>query len=256
MVDADLAVADEVFAGTDGFYEEFPHSKNVFSPDAKIFTYEMNRIGQALRVAGIDPGMLNKMQRSQVVRALMMDSTLFEEQGAMFKLFRQLHGIRDAVRQTGAEKAAGGLSSEQKEALETDWALRRKNLASFLYAMGGLYAADASYEELEAEVARYKNATPDFPGKVDTNYHATYPIPDRMLPMRGAVQNGLQSELQTMIASFKDQVGGMQVDGMDQSWVSIPKGGWVAYINEQRKAEQRMPPVSGQNSPSQMASVF
>ncbi len=192
--------------------------------NAEEITYEMNRVYQALYAAGLDPELLNKMQLSQVVRALLTDSTFAEQKGA-FSAFLRLNGISDIAHYTAEEKMRDMPETQQAvvegEDAEKDWELRRLNLASFLVTMNELYSDGAERQVITAEIEAFNKATPPTmaSGVVDTSYHDNRPIPVNMLPMSQVVGKMLSAKLQGVVDDLRDRVRPLKVENMEESWV-------------------------------------
>ncbi len=67
---------------------------------------EYFRISQTLLAAGLDIKMLSKLDRAYVAAAMWKDNTLFEEGGAMLKMYYQSRGALDAMHVTDSEREA------------------------------------------------------------------------------------------------------------------------------------------------------
>lgn len=210
-----------------------------FDPHATVFSYEMNRIGQALRAAGIDPAILTPMSRAVVLRALNTDSTLFEESGAGLSLFYQTHALRDAVSETEQERAQreGRLpgsasdtapsttqpapSPEQKQY----WEGFQHNLGFAVLGIGGLVAAGASRADIAREYEAYRDMTPDYPGVIE-----------RIKPpqtMAQQVTKGVQDASKDILQNMQDRVNNINLDDFKPRGLqvgNVKSDSWVNYV--------------------------
>jgi hypothetical protein len=120
----------------------WPDIKAQFSPEVAIFNYEINRVNQTLMAAGVDHHMLGKMGRAALLKKLFVSSQVFEEDHVLHTIMTQTYGVRDALTETDAERAAKEGTIHQNAAQSAAAALNARTMV-------------AGFEELPLSVQHY-----------------------------------------------------------------------------------------------------
>lgn len=253
--DADIAEAFEGQAVSDVFQPGYGETAGLmsdlqrsFEPHSTVFSYEVNRITQALQAAGIDPAMLTPMARATVLRALNTNMTLFEESGAGVGMFYQTHAIRDAVTETEEERAQRegrpGPSESRTNVLhepepspevQSYWEKFQHNLGAVVLGVGGLMAAGASMDVVAREYEAYRDATPDFPGSITPFVQNDRSAAQATGPnMAQAVNEGMRAPSDDILTRFQQRVDNIDISSIKSELNQRKEGGWVQMIENER----------------------
>lgn len=246
-----------------GIGETMTEFHHLDSAAYKEFSLEYFRLSQALMSVGLDIYSLTPLDLSRASAALWRDNTLFEESGALLKMFYQSYGLLDAMHFTDEEKreqvqALKGrldtiseefgqledrwdrLSPEAQKAIEKDWHNRSKNMMVFLVEVDDYRAAKAPQEMIQHAFMAYTAANPPTIGGAKESFWKG----KQSLLQRSRVERAVMDELPSILAGVTAGLSASADEVVQQSrnsQIGPPAGygSWVEKVQAERQPQQQ-----------------